>query len=65
MPPRRSARGPSSSGAAAAAKTAPAPRAIDFDVDVDSGVAAFTPGRLSPSAYLERKEATTSAQLAR
>ena len=70
MPPRRSTRGTSSSSGAAAnaAKTAPAARAIDFsDVDVDDNAAApaFTPGRLSPSAYLERKEATTRAQLAR
>ena len=71
MPPRRSTRGSASSGAADADAAKTSGAAAPSTLDVDSGgngddhAVAFTPGRLSPSAYLERKEATTRAQLAR
>lgn len=68
-PPRRSTRGSSSSGAAAKAAAASAhpasATATPLDVDREDDCNAFTPGRLSPSIYLKRKNATTATQLSK
>lgn len=70
MPPRRSTRSTAPAAATKRKKTAEEddarrPSTKFVDVNEDEDAVAFSPGRLSPSTYRDRREATTTAQLAR